>query len=163
VKPAAKPSFCADCAEPRADLVLRGVHWLSPSCDPDADAPQRPHRLGPERGYDAPEPRAPIGRTHLAFAQAATRVAGPSLSPTMAAPATSSRPGFVTIRVPRRRANGVPMDARFAEVQHRGTTSRYHLFDRPDVDLAREVRSTPSVDPMAELRDAVAAAGGGKP
>jgi hypothetical protein len=147
VKPNPKPSFCAGCAEPRADLVLRGQHWLCPSCDPNADAPHRPHRLGPERGYDAPEPRAPIGSTLRSFASSANRVAGPSLSPTM-----DAREARATLR-------DQPW---FSEVQHRGTTSRYHLFDRPDVDLAREVRSTPNVDPMAELRDAVAAAGGGR-
>jgi hypothetical protein len=83
---------------------------------------------------------------------------------------STNRPGFITVRVQRRPPGRAPLDAAealatlrgepwFAEVQHRGSTLRYHLFDRPDVDLAREVRSapsTPNADVMDALRDEVA-------
>jgi len=171
VKPTSRPPFCATCTDERADLVLRGEVWLCPDCDPSNTRAARRLRLGPERGYDVPDAHAPIGATHRAFAKAAKRVAGPAKFGTLANGTTGqvSRPGFITIRVPRCRADGTPIDAAearatlssepwFEEVQHRGSTRRYHLFDRPDVELAREVRGTKGVNAMDELRDAVAAA-----
>jgi hypothetical protein len=166
-----KPSFCANCTKPHAKLVLRGNHWLCPSCDPDSATPVRSRRLGPDRGYDVPEKHAPLGPTHVAFARAARRVAGPSkfsYADAAGGPMVSTnRPGFITVRVLRRPPGRAPLDAAealatlrhepwFAEVQHRGSTLRYHLFDRPDVDLAREIRSTPNADVMDALRDEVA-------
>jgi hypothetical protein len=133
------------------------------------DTPQQPHRLGPERGYAVPQKRATTGTTLDAFRRAAERVAGPDkFSYKSTRPGVSeSRPGFITIRVPRRRPDGSQMDSSearetlrgepwFAEVQHRGTTNRYHLFDRPDTELARKVRNTSNADPLAALSDAVA-------
>ena len=170
-----KPSFCAGCTKPHADLMLRGHHWLCPSCDPESDATVRA-RLGPERGYEVPDARAPLGPTKVAFSRAANRVAGPAkFSPmTGGTTATASRPGFIAIRIPKVGADGSPLDAAearetlrdqpwFAEVQHRGSTKHYHLFDRPDTELAREVRSAPSVDPMEQLREAVDRANKGRP
>lgn len=160
-----KPAFCANCTAPCANLVQRGHHWLCPSCDPESAVVSARYRLGPERGYDVPEKHAPTGGTLNAFARAANRVTGPVERDRGRPMTTEARPGFVMIRVKRRRADGTPIDAAearetlrgepwFAEVQHRGSTMRHHLFNRPDVDLAREVRSRPNVDPMVELREA---------
>lgn len=156
-----KPSFCAGCTEPTVHLVLRGVHWLCGDCDPESASAARPARLGPERGYDVPEERAPLGHTHRAFARAANRVAGPAKFGSLAngTTASASRAGFIVVRVPVRGADEKPIDASearetlrgepwFSELQHRGSNSRYHL--------AREIRGTPNVDPMEALRDAVA-------
>jgi hypothetical protein len=162
-----KPAFCAHCTEARSDLVNRDGYWLCPSCDPESDAAPRPHRLGPERGYEVPDTRAPIGAIVTAFAHSTNRVAGPmtvKFTDRRGGMVEPSRPGFVTVRVPRMRPDGTPIDAKearatlsdepwFAELQHRGTTNRYHLFDRPDIVAARDIRSRTNIDVTKALQD----------
>lgn len=156
-----RPSFCANCTDERPDLVLRGNHWLCESCDPDAPTASRRTRLGPERGYDVPDRRAPLGRTTQAFARAAERIAPVAVSTTKHRySGGNASPGFILVRVARRQA-GVSIDrdeARrtlrgepwFAELRHVGTDARFHVFERPVTQRA----GRPADEVIGELREA---------
>lgn len=157
----AKPAFCASCTDEREDLVLRGVVWLCPDCDPES-LEQRPERPATFRGYDVPEQAPKIGKILDAFRRAEQAVA-PGHSPIAEgrALARAARPGFVLVRVARTE-NGVIRDAQearetlrgepwFAELNYIGLFQGVFIFDRPDQEAAQRARRR-DINAMDELR-----------
>lgn len=159
-------TWCADCLAEHVPLTPRplgrngGMVLLCPACDPGDPKPTKRKGKPTFRGYDVPAPRTVLGRTVDAFSRAANRIA-PAPARTKYSGDTAS-PGFIVVRVLRMRA-GFPIDrdeARrtlqnepwFAELRHIGSDARFHIFERPDVDLAKRVRSAPSSNVMDELR-----------
>lgn len=158
--PSAKP-FCAICGDDKLPLSRQRLGPSEPEvlvCS-DCDAPATA-RTGPERGYPIPDgPR--IGSLSVAAAKAANRVTGPVVYSPSGVFGEQKRDGFIVVRVPRW-LNGAPIDAQearetlrdkpwFAELRHKGSTVRYHLFDRPDPEAVPRSRSRPAGDVLGEL------------
>lgn len=165
-------SFCAECLDDRAPLVPRplgrngGTVLVCPDCDPGDIKPTRRKGKPVYRGYTVPPPRVPIGNTLKAFSAAANRIAPVATStvPTRYSGGQAS-PGFVIVRVRRLRA-GYPIDrdiARktlrdepwYSELRHLGSDARFHIFERPDVELAARVRNTANFNAVDDLKNAV--------
>lgn len=165
-------SFCASCLGNRVPLVPRplgrngGTVFLCSDCDPGDLNPTKRKGKTVYRGYDVPAKDPGRGRTVDRFTAAANRIApvAVSITPTRYSGAQAS-PGFVIVRVPRRRG-AVPIDrdeARralrgepwFSELRHIGSDARFHIFERPDVVLARKVRNTTNFNAVDELKKAV--------
>lgn len=160
-----KPAFCAGCIKVRTDLVQRGAVWLCPDCDPESDTPTRRSGRPVFRGYSLPAEGTRIA-TLKAFTAAAQRIA-PVQSKKPKWNGRDASPGFILVRVPRR-PKGIPIDAKearqtlahepwHAELRHLGSDVRFHIFERPDSELAKRIRST-SMDgrgALDVLRDAV--------
>ena len=163
-------SFCADCLSENVPLVPRplgrdgGNVLLCGACDPGDAKPARRKGKPVYRGYDIPDRDPGRGSTLDRFRHAADRVA-PSTTPRVRWSGGVTSPGFIPVCVLRRRGphRGRAERARetlrgepwFAELRYLGSDARFHVFERPDVALARRVRSETNVDPIAALRRAI--------
>lgn len=163
--------FCAACLDDRLPLVPRplgrdgGIVLVCPNCDPGEPKPAKRRGRPVYRGYAVPERDTGRGSTRDRFTAGANRVA-PSTTPRVRYSGNVASPGFVIVRVSRKRGN-VPIDrdaARetlrgepwFAEVRHVGSDVRFHIFERPDAELAKRVRSTPARFDGGNAMDALA-------
>lgn len=157
--------FCAICGDDSLPLTRQRLGRGEPEvlvCS-DCDAPSET-KTGPERGYPIPEgPR--IGSLSVAAAKAANRVAGPLKRNPSGVFGEQKRDGFAIVRVSRW-LHGRPIDARealatlrdrpwFSELRFKGSTVRYHLFDRPDVEANRRAEERPAGPVLDELSEAV--------
>jgi hypothetical protein len=160
-----KSAFCALCTDETPDLVQRplghndSLVWICQDCD---TTPARTVS-GPVLGYRVPEGPRVTGRADQAFARAANAIGAPYLATKNRYVGQQVSPGFLIVRVPRRRGN-VPIDgdtARdtfrgqpwFRELRHLGTDERWHIFERPDGEAAAEARREHRPDPIKALQD----------
>jgi hypothetical protein len=160
--------FCAICTSERGPFVRRplgrGDALVSVCADCD-DEPART-KVGPAIDYYVPD-RVIIGRTVDAFAAAANRVTGDTKETNIdrtrsRSLAGSAQPGFIVVRVRRHRVGADPIDAQqarmtfqgepwFSELRNLGSTRRWHLFERPDIDAASAARLGTDRDPLADI------------
>jgi hypothetical protein len=154
-----KPTFCATYCTPRADLVPRTLDghcvWVCPDCDPENPRTSSQPARDYHRGYEVPE------RDYAATIRAIARAAPSGVTTRDRSVGRTTTPGFVLVRVFRLRG-GRSIDRNearetlrgnswFAELRHVSSERRWHLFERPDVDLARKVRSENRTDVAAGL------------
>ncbi len=167
-----KPTWCAACTEESTVLTPRplgrngGTVLLCPDCDPGDVKPTKRRGKPVYRGYDVPDKDPGRGSTRERFRAAANRVAPVAVTVTRSRwSGGKASPGFVIVPVLRQQ-QGRLLDRRealdtlsgeswFGELRHIGSDARFHVFERPDVDLARRVRGESNVDPIAALKRAI--------
>lgn len=165
---APRAPFCAVCTGQRGPFARRplgkGDAMVDVCASCDGDAPVARYH---DRGYEMPPEVQRIGRTVDAFAAAANRVTGDDAASNRRRArdrtlAKEVSPGFVLVRLSRFRADGTARDTDeamvelrgeswFSELRRLGSTRRHHLFERPDIEVARAARSVANHDPMEAL------------
>lgn len=159
-------AFCAICTNARGPFARRPLgrdNALVTVCRACDDEPARAV-TGPDRGYEPPD-LARLGAILPAFANAANRVAGVVRHGSGGATIAPLSPGCILVRVAVRRPGRAPIDGNEAwqslkgkpwhrELKHLGSTSRYHLFERPDPEAAKRARQGESspLDALEQFR-----------
>lgn len=160
--------FCAICLDERGPFESRplGKNDAMVKVCRDCDEQPAEYKNGPVRGYDLDASNGVTWSEFKDRVQAFAFEASPAGEQIIRQPYASPNmrsvtPGWLMLRVRRRDASGRPRDMREAtqtfarepwarEVHYIGTDSAFHVFERPDPNLAKNLR-TASHNPIAWL------------